>query len=244
MARSILVVQHDVPAQRHVAACLEEAGYHVIEARTYLDARRTLETRPPDLLITDVRLDGYNGLQLLATSPERVPAIVFTNLPDPVLEADARALGADYLLKPVSRALLLSRVAALLGGLAIEKKTFASRRVGFRTRLNAEVLAQAGGCQAQILELSDRGVRIEIADVAGASLPHLFRLTVPPSGTEVLAKAIWKRRTEAGGWMYGASVSEYDQLAWRAIVDAKTLDTRLKERAAGDLRERSDRQTH
>jgi CheY-like chemotaxis protein len=244
MARSILVVQHDAPAQRHVAACLEAAGYDVIEARTFMDARRTLEHRPPDLLITDVRLDGYNGLQLLATSPDPVPAIVFTNLPDPVLEADARALGAEYLLKPVSRAILLSRVAALLGGDPPERKSFTSRRLAFRTRLRGTVEAQAGGCQAQILDLSDRGVRLEIADMTGASLPHTFRLTIPPSGTAVDAKAIWKRRGRDGSWIYGVVVAEYCQVAWRAIVDAKTVEMRLREAALDPTRDTPDGRTH
>jgi CheY-like chemotaxis protein len=231
MARSILVVQHDVPAQRHVASCLEDAGYRVIEARGFGDARRTLERQPPDLLITDVRLDGYNGLQLLVMSPEPIPAIVFTNLPDPVLEADARALGAEYLLKPVSRATLLARVAALLGGGEPSAQSFTSRRSGFRTRVQPGVPAHAAGCAATVLELSDRGVRLEIADVAGASLPHTFRFTVPPAGTVFFAKAVWKRHDGHGRWVYGAELQEHLQIPWKHLVDTRTLEVRLRERS-------------
>ena len=228
MPRSILVVQHDAPAQRHVASCLLEAGYRVVEARTFGEARTTLERQPPDLLITDIRLDGYNGLQLLVTSDTPIPAIVFTNLPDPVLEADARALGAEYLLKPVSRNELLSRVAALLGGAKPKKSAFSSRRLGFRTRLVDAVEADASGCPAVVLDVSDGGIRLEIADVSGASLPHTFRLKVPPSATTFDAKAIWKRRSENGSWIYGASVPAYHLVAWRAVVDAQTLAVRLR----------------
>ena len=55
----------------------------------------------PDLLITDVRLDAYNGLHLVAMAPRPIPAIVVTGFADPSIEADARRLGADYLVKPI-----------------------------------------------------------------------------------------------------------------------------------------------
>ena len=128
--RTVLVVQHDSPSQRLVASCLEDAGYQVVEARTFVEARSIIERHPPDLLITDVRLDGYNGLQLLATRDEPIPSIVFTNLPDPVLEADAVTLGAEYLLKPVSRSTLLARVNALVGGERPRSTSFTTRRRG------------------------------------------------------------------------------------------------------------------
>lgn len=231
MARSILVVQHDAPAQRHVAACLENAGYRVVEARTYLEAKRILERRPPDLLITDVRLDGYNGLQLLVTPGHRIPAIVFTNLPDAVLEADAQALGAEYLLKPVSRAVLLGRVEALLAGGTADRSSFTSRRQDARTRLHAPVRAQVSACSALLLDVSARGLRLEIAEIAGASLPHTFGLTVPSSTTTFRAKAIWKRRSSEDTWVYGASVPAYQQVAWEAIVAAHALDAQRIDQA-------------
>jgi len=229
MPRTVLVAQHDTPSQRLVASCLEDAGYQVLEAGTFVAARSIIERHPPDLLITDVRLDGYNGLQLLATRDKPIPSIVFTNLPDPVLEADAVALGAEYLLKPVSRSTLLARVNALLGGDQPRSKSFTTRRRGARTRLTASIQGQASDCPARIVDISDTGVRLEVTEATGASLPRTFRLTVPPSDTVFEVKAIWKRLDDAGRWVYGATIQGYQELLWRAVVDSKTVQASLFE---------------
>jgi FixJ family two-component response regulator len=50
----------------------------------------------PDLLIADVRLGEYNGLQLLASTTQPTAAIIITGHPDPVIEADAHRMGADF----------------------------------------------------------------------------------------------------------------------------------------------------
>src|SRR5262249_26895927 len=98
---------------------LIQAGYKAFATRTFEDGVRALATGSPDLVITDLRLGEYNGLHLLLTSPKPVPAIVLTGFADPVLEADARQIGADYLIKPVSPPVLLA---------AIEKKLEQARK--------------------------------------------------------------------------------------------------------------------
>jgi FixJ family two-component response regulator len=62
------------------------------------------------MLIADVRLGSFNGLQLIATSALHIPVIVISGFDDVVLQAEARAMGADYLVKPVSPAALLDRI--------------------------------------------------------------------------------------------------------------------------------------
>jgi DNA-binding response OmpR family regulator len=74
----------------------------------------------PDLLITDIRLDTYNGLHLVAMAPRAIPAIVVTGFDDPTLEADARRLGADYFLKPVAPSVLCERIAWKLANAGTE----------------------------------------------------------------------------------------------------------------------------
>ena len=78
------------------------------------EGQRVLDEAPPDLLIADVRLGAFNGLQLLAMGLRHIPAIVITGFPDPVLEAEARQLGATFLLKPIEPAGLLTLVKELL----------------------------------------------------------------------------------------------------------------------------------
>ncbi|MBA3642022.1 MAG: DUF4055 domain-containing protein [Acidobacteria bacterium] len=71
---------------------------------------RVLRDEAPDLLIADVRLGAFNGLQLIATGTARIPTIVVSGFDDAVLQADAKAFGAEYLVKPVSAAALLELI--------------------------------------------------------------------------------------------------------------------------------------
>ena len=63
----------------------------------------------------DVRLGSFNGLQLVISGHKRVPAIVITGYADPVLEAEARRGGADYLVKPFDPERLLTIIREKLG---------------------------------------------------------------------------------------------------------------------------------
>ena len=82
----------------------------MLVASTFEEGRRVLRDDNPDLLIADVRLGAFNGLQLIATGPARIPAIVVSGFDDSVLQAEARAFGAEYLVKPVTAASLLSLI--------------------------------------------------------------------------------------------------------------------------------------
>jgi DNA-binding response OmpR family regulator len=97
-----------------LAALMEAAGYEPTAVGAFHEALHILRTAPPDLLITDVRLEEYNGLQLVINSPKRVPAIVITGFTDPVLESDARREGAVYIVKPVNPGRLLDLVKTML----------------------------------------------------------------------------------------------------------------------------------
>lgn len=112
--KTILLVEDDAATRLGLSTLLERAGYDVVASESVQEGRSLLEEASPDLLITDVRLGAFNGLQLLAMSPRPIPTIVTTGFPDPVLEAEARQLGAKFLLKPVEPADLLALVAELL----------------------------------------------------------------------------------------------------------------------------------
>jgi DNA-binding NtrC family response regulator len=114
---SILIVEDD----RAVLGWLEEllggAGYHVTGATSFEEGRRALTVDAPDLLITDVRLGAYNGLQLIfrarALNPQ-LPVIVMTGYSDAAIRAEAQRLQAEHLEKPIDSTALLSLVARML----------------------------------------------------------------------------------------------------------------------------------
>ena len=110
----VLVVEDDAATRGGLETLLRQAGYDVVVADSVPQGRKALENEAPDLLITDVRLGEFNGLQLLATSKRPIPSIVATAFADPALEIEAARLGAHYLLKPISPPVLLTLVEQLL----------------------------------------------------------------------------------------------------------------------------------
>jgi two-component system OmpR family response regulator len=114
MPRTILVADDEPGIRSWLTRLLEDAGYRVIAAGSVEEAKKALAGGGPELIITDVRMGAFNGLQLVAMNPT-IPAIVMTGHDDPVIEADARQLGADFILKPLDSPTLVRMVAKRLG---------------------------------------------------------------------------------------------------------------------------------
>jgi histidine kinase len=110
MRARVLIVDDDEVYLDGMKELLEEAGYEVFLASNFEDGRLKLRDRMPDLLIIDVRLGAFNGLQLISTGQVRIPAIVVTGFDDTVLRADADGFGASYLVKPIKPAALLALI--------------------------------------------------------------------------------------------------------------------------------------
>lgn len=115
MRKKILLVEDDEGTRGFLSALLERNGYDVVATDSVQKGKSLLEEGHPDLLITDIRLGAFNGLQLIAMSSRPIPAIVTTGFPDLVLEAEARQSGAKFLLKPIDPDVLLTLLAELLG---------------------------------------------------------------------------------------------------------------------------------
>ena len=116
----VLVVDDDAATRSGLAELLESAGYESLSVGSFAEALHLLHTTRLDLLITDVRLDGGSGVQLVIDNPNRVPTIVLTGVDDATVAADARRQGAVYLLKPVSPEMLLAHIRNLFTGVPPE----------------------------------------------------------------------------------------------------------------------------
>ena len=112
--RTILVVDDDDAIRAWLERLLTDAGYRVTTAPSVDQGKKLLDSEEPDLLITDVRMGAFNGLHLIALSPPSLPKIVITGHDDPVVENDARRMGAEFVLKPVAPSDLLRLVEAKL----------------------------------------------------------------------------------------------------------------------------------
>ncbi|MFL6280703.1 MAG: response regulator [Vicinamibacterales bacterium] len=110
MRARVLIVDDDEVYLDGMKELLEDAGYEVFLASSFENGRQTLRDHSPNLLIIDVRLGAFNGLQLISTGEVRIPAIVVTGFDDTVLRADADGFGATYVVKPIKPAALLSLI--------------------------------------------------------------------------------------------------------------------------------------
>jgi DNA-binding NtrC family response regulator len=111
MASRILIVDDEPVVVELLRDILDSAGYETTGVTTFEEGRRLLrEDPPPDVLVTDVRLGSYNGLQLVLLRRPATGAVVISGYWDHTLDDEARRLGSVYLLKPVPAEQLLESV--------------------------------------------------------------------------------------------------------------------------------------
>jgi DNA-binding NtrC family response regulator len=95
--RQILVVARDPNLANQFLSWLGAGRYFLTLVTSFAAAKLHLREDETSLLITEVKLDAYNGLHLaLRAQAARVPTVVI-GPSDPVLEKDARDVGATYL---------------------------------------------------------------------------------------------------------------------------------------------------
>jgi DNA-binding NtrC family response regulator len=109
----VLVVDDEAATRQGLSELLTQAGYACTAVESFHKANDIAQADPPDLLITDIRLSGYNGLQLVLRFPD-LPAIVMTGYADKVLEREATRAGATYIRKPLNVNELLQLVKSKL----------------------------------------------------------------------------------------------------------------------------------
>lgn len=111
---NILVVDDDPSLLRLLSLRLEGAGHTVQPAADAQTALQALEHFPADCVITDLRMEGMDGLALLEALAQKHPAlpvIMLTahgSIPDAVAATKRGAL--DFLTKPVDKDMLLDRI--------------------------------------------------------------------------------------------------------------------------------------
>ena len=109
MPSKILIVEDDRATRRAAGAAPPGRLRHDCGVRLPRGPA-SAQHEAPDLLIADLRLEGFNGLQLLHINPRPIPTIIVTGFPDEVLKAGAQLLGAEYLVKPVPPPALLAAI--------------------------------------------------------------------------------------------------------------------------------------
>src|SRR5262245_8375667 len=104
MNSRILIVDDEAPIRALLGEHLQQVGYEVTLAASGAAALESLGRADFDLVLTDVRMPGMNGLELLGQIIRTRPAVgvlMLTACEDLTLAVNAMRIGAlDYILKP------------------------------------------------------------------------------------------------------------------------------------------------
>jgi DNA-binding NtrC family response regulator len=172
---SVLVVDDDVAVGTVLVALLVQAGLEAAHVNSGAAALKALEDRPSDVVVTDLRMPGMDGIQLLAHVAARwpdLPVVVLTAHGTVPLAVEAmRAGAADFLLKPfdreqivyvVRKAMLAARHAdAREGAAPMTPGPLVSESPATREVL--ELLARAAKGTATVLLRGESGTGKELA---------------------------------------------------------------------------------
>ena len=136
MPYKILVIDDDTSLRRVLEYNLLEEGYEVVAAETGGEGLILFKEQQPDLVITDLKMPGISGFEVLSSIKERspqTPVIVITAFGAVETAVEAMKLGAyDYITKPFNRdALRLTvRKAVEMRGLADENRRLKEELTG------------------------------------------------------------------------------------------------------------------
>ncbi|OFW38075.1 MAG: hypothetical protein A3F70_09955 [Acidobacteria bacterium RIFCSPLOWO2_12_FULL_67_14] len=214
----ILVVDDDSATRERLAILLAGAGYKAVTVGNVPSAMQAMTDADPDLLITDVRVGMQNGLHVLAMAPKSIPTVVVMEHTDSTLEAEARRLGADYVVKPISPEALLSLIARMLEEAKGQGAANSARRAAPRRRLVIPVAIRVVDKPGRVLDVSERGVGFEVGVSRDGALPPDVVLNFVSIGQSVTAKLVWTLERDESTWICGASITDDALPRWRALL--------------------------
>ncbi|AKF79830.1 Fis family transcriptional regulator [Myxococcus fulvus 124B02] len=170
---TVLLVDDDPAVAKVLGALLNQAGLATHTARNGTEALALLERWPVDVVVSDVRMPGMDGMQLLAEMGRAwpdVPVILITAHGTVPLAVEAMKAGAaDFVLKPFDREEILFTIRKALlraqGEATNEPLRTPSAFVGGSQRMTEAqaLLAKAATGMATVLLRGESGTGKELA---------------------------------------------------------------------------------
>ncbi len=193
LSKKILVVDDEIGIRQSLKKILEKEGFEVVTASNGEEAFKVIRGGDIDLLISDIRMAGMDGLELLKVCKSVSPyteVIMITGYASVDTAVDSMKQGAyDYITKPFKKADILKAVQK-----AIEKQILTMDNVKMKERIEAiestplietaspkmkklvETVHQVAPSQATILIMGGSGTGKEvIADMIHKLSPRADR---------------------------------------------------------------------
>jgi len=140
----ILVIDDEECIRYSFKTHLVNEGYEVLTAESYSSGLAAVARFNPDLLITDIILDGHTGVDILREVKNmgmQCPVVLITGEPNMITAADAVRLGAyDYLPKPIRKDTLLKVTSHALHHKFLEDEKGRVETENGRYRLNVDAI--------------------------------------------------------------------------------------------------------
>lgn len=191
MAIRILVVDDDETVRRSLAEALAGEASEVRAAATAEDALGIVDEAAPDVVISDVRMPGLDGIELLRLLNERAPSIdviIMTAYDDmPTVVAAMREGAFDFLSKPLD----LHELRDVLSRLKRDR----------RTRERAKRATEDNGDRYDLGQLVGHDARmIEIYKLVGQLAANRTTVLIrgeTGTGKELIARAVHFNSSDA-----------------------------------------------
>jgi PAS domain S-box-containing protein len=118
--KKILIIDDDASVRQAIQLLLEDEGFELLEADCGEKGLELVRAQPPDLVLSDVNMDGMDGFNVLERlrsdrATAAIPVILMTGAPEIATARGSMDRGADdYLLKPLEPGALRRAVSARL----------------------------------------------------------------------------------------------------------------------------------
>jgi two-component system, OmpR family, response regulator VicR len=103
----ILVAEDEIIMLKTIELRLKKDGHDVIACKDGKEAMTSVESRLPDLVITDIMMPFFSGLEIIAAvknnAEKKIPIIILSSMGQENVVLEAFKLGADdFITKPFS----------------------------------------------------------------------------------------------------------------------------------------------
>ncbi|ARS51233.1 sigma-54 dependent transcriptional regulator [Pseudomonas sp. GD04158] len=193
MSAQVIVVDDEAAIREAVQQWLELSGFTVRTCASAAEALAVVDRDFPGIVVSDVRMPGSDGLQLLDKLLQvdaDLPVILVTGHGDVPMAVQALRQGAyDFIEKPFTPERLLDSV----------RRALDKRRLVCENRLLRQQVANKGRIESQLIGISRpmESLRRQILELAGTSVNVLIRGETG-SGKERVARCLHDFSPRAG----------------------------------------------